>query len=99
MGLWGWIAFDIFTLIASYLSITVVSAQTILRTLGLLTFMVPVGFSTAASILIGTSIGADKELLVKHYFKYCMYLSVGVALFTIFILVILDEIIFAIFTS
>lgn len=61
MGLWGWIAFDIFTLIASYLTINIVSAQTILRSLGLFTFMIPIGFSTAASILIGTNIGAEKE--------------------------------------
>ena len=53
----------------------------------------------AAGILIGLNIGADKELLVKHYFKYSMYLSVVVAMFTICILVVLDETIFTIFTT
>jgi len=53
MGFWGWIGFDIFTLIASYLSSVSVSAQTIMRTLGLLTFMVPMGLSTATNVLIG----------------------------------------------
>lgn len=57
MGIWGWWAFDIFTLIASYLSIDIVSAQTIMRSLGLLTFMIPVGFSVACGILVGRSIG------------------------------------------
>lgn len=52
MGVWGWWAFDIFTLIASYLSVNAISAQTILRSLGLLTFMVPVGFATAGNVLI-----------------------------------------------
>ena len=53
MGIWGWWAFDIFTLMASYLSITAVGAQTILRSLGLLTFMIPVGFAAASAILVG----------------------------------------------
>lgn len=45
MGVWGWWAFDIFTLIASYLSATIIATQTILRSIGLLTFMLPVGIS------------------------------------------------------
>lgn len=61
MGVWGWWAFDIFTLMASYLSLDVVSAQTIMRSLGLLTFMIPIGFSIACGILIGKSIGAESE--------------------------------------
>ena len=43
MGVWSWWAFDVYTLIASYLSVSEISAQTVLRTLGLITFMVPVG--------------------------------------------------------
>jgi len=45
MGIWGWWAFDIFTLIASYMAANVIAAQTILRSIGLLTFMLPVGIS------------------------------------------------------
>ena len=43
MGVWGWWAFDIFTLIASYLGSEIIAAQTILRSIGLITFMLPVG--------------------------------------------------------
>lgn len=43
MGVWGWWAFDIFTLIASYMSAEIIAAQTILRSIGLLTFMLPIG--------------------------------------------------------
>ena len=57
MGVWGWWAFDIFTLLASYLSAEVISAQTIMRSLGLLTFMIPVGFNKACSYYIGIFIG------------------------------------------
>lgn len=48
MGVWGWWAFDIFTLIASYMDTAVIAAQTILRTLGLITFMLPVGIMSAS---------------------------------------------------
>lgn len=43
MGVWGWWAFDIFTLIASYIGSEIIAAQTILRSIGLITFMLPVG--------------------------------------------------------
>lgn len=57
MGIWGWWSFDIFTLICSYLAIEVISAQTVMRSLGLLTFMIPVGLTQASAILIGQNIG------------------------------------------
>ena len=41
MGVWGFWSFDIFTLIASYLSVEIVSAQTIMCSLGLITYMTP----------------------------------------------------------
>lgn len=79
MGVWGWWAFDIFTLIASYLSIHEVSAQTIMRSLGLMTFMIPVGFSIACGILVGRSIGQGSVAAIKQYYKLCMYISLVVA--------------------
>jgi Na+-driven multidrug efflux pump len=57
MAVWGNWAFDIFTLIASYLSVDQVSAQTIMRSLGMFTFTIPCGFSTACGVLVGRSIG------------------------------------------
>ena len=75
MGVWGWWAFDIFTLICSYLAIEVISAQTVMRTLGLLTFMVPIGFSLASGILIGENIGNDNKRAIKHYYKVAMSLG------------------------
>ena len=55
-GVWGWWAFDVFTLVASYASPIELGAQTIMRAIGLMTFMVPVGISTACTILVGRSI-------------------------------------------
>jgi multidrug resistance protein, MATE family len=60
MGVWGWWAFDIFTLIASYMDTTVIAAQTILRTIGLITFMLPVGIMSSCGTLIGNSVGAGR---------------------------------------
>ena len=57
MGVWSVWAFEVFTLIASYLSIEEVSAQTVMRSLGLTTFMIPFGCSFASGMLVGRSIG------------------------------------------
>lgn len=99
MGIWGSWAFDIFTLIASYLSVDQVSAQTIMRSLGMLTFTIPCGFSTACGILVGRSIGRGCVRTLKHYYSYCMYLSVAVALFQNAVLYLFENQIIGIFTD
>lgn len=76
MGVWAVWAFDIFTLIASYLSIDEVSAQTVMRSLGLTTFMIPFGLSMSTSILIGKSIGKGSKEDVVSYFSNCMLVAV-----------------------
>jgi multidrug resistance protein, MATE family len=58
LGVWGWWAFDIFTLIASYMSVESIAAQTVLRNIALLFFMIPVGISQSTSLLVGNNIGA-----------------------------------------
>jgi len=99
MGVWGWWAFDIFTLMASYLSVSVVSAQTIMRSLGLLTFMIPVGFSVACGILVGKAIGKGSAEEVKFYYVTSMQMSIIVALIQNVILIALRDQIIAVFTS
>lgn len=91
MGIWGVWAFDVFTLIASYLSIYEVSAQTIMRSLGLTTFMVPFGLSMASGMLIGRSIGQDSKAKVRHYFKACMVASLVVGFCQIMLLMTLES--------
>ena len=78
MGCWSWWAFDIFTLICSYLSMEIIEAQTILRTLGMLTFMIPVGFSKGCGFFIGKSIGEGSEAAIKHIYNASMNLSIFV---------------------
>ena len=57
LSIWGWWAFDIFTLMATYIGATEAGSQTIMRSIGLLTFMMPAGFSGGCGILLGKSIG------------------------------------------
>lgn len=99
MGIWGVWAFDIFTLIASYLSVDEVSAQTIMRSIGLTTFMVPFGLSLTAGILIGKSVGAKSKKRVLHYYKWCMYFSLIVSFMQIFLLVVFEDFVIGVFTN
>jgi Na+-driven multidrug efflux pump len=57
MACWGWWAFEILTLMASYLNPEALAAQVCLRSLGLLTFMIPAGWSFATSIFFGNKLG------------------------------------------
>ena len=78
MGIWGWWAFEIFTFMATYLGETEAAAQTQMRSIGLLTFMLPVGYSGASGILTGNAIGASKPKLAITYYKVCMVAALHV---------------------
>lgn len=86
MGVWGWWAFDIFTLIASYLSTQVISAQTIMRSLGLITFMIPVGLGQACAYYVGVYIGKGCERSIMHSYKVCSMMSCILGVIQIIIL-------------
>jgi MATE family multidrug resistance protein len=75
MGIWGWWAFDIFTFMATYLGESQAAAQSIMRSIGLLTFMLPVGYSMAVNILTGNAIGEAKEKLAMQYYKVCLLMA------------------------
>ena len=75
MGIWGWWAFEIFTFMATYLGETQAAAQSQMRSLGLLTYMLPVGYSMASSILSGNAIGEYKPKLAITYYKVCLVMA------------------------
>jgi len=52
-----WWAFDVFTQLAAFLSVRELAAQSILKNIGLLTFMIPVGLSGATTFIIGQYMG------------------------------------------
>ena len=58
----------------------VFSAQTVMRGLGILTFMVPVGFMFANTALIGYHVGTRDVAAIKHYFRVSMFLAVLIGL-------------------
>ena len=46
-----------------------------MRSMGLLTFMLPVGYSFASGILAGNAIGAGKPKEAMMYYKVCLVLA------------------------
>lgn len=99
MGVWGWWAFDIFTLIASYLHATVIAAQTILRSIGLITFMLPVGIMSSCGTLIGNSIGEGRSDKALSYYKTSMLLGFIIAFGQVLFLVLGVDLCVMIFTN
>lgn len=61
----GWWAFDVFTLLASQLNQRSIAAQTILRNIGLFTYMIPVGLSRSVNFFTGKYIGKDRVDLAE----------------------------------
>jgi multidrug resistance protein, MATE family len=90
MGCWSWWAMDIFTLMASYLGTTEVSAQTAMRSMGLLTFMIPVGFAAACGFYVSKFIGQGSAEHIRHYYNVSTSLSVIVGAVQIFFLIIFE---------
>jgi multidrug resistance protein, MATE family len=58
MGVWNWWGLEIFTLYAGYVSTTALAAQSILRAVSMLAYMVPVGLRMATQMTIGKNVGS-----------------------------------------
>ena len=70
----GWWAFDVFTLMVAMQNHShMTSAQTIMRNIGLFTFMIPVGFSNANNFLTGKYIGKNRVDLAKRINGMCKF--------------------------
>lgn len=71
----GWWAFDVFTQMAALQKISDrTAAQTILRNIGLFTFMIPVGISSASNFLVGTYIGKGCTEIAKRASNLSMWI-------------------------
>ena len=99
MGVWGWWAFDIFTLIATYMDTAVIAAQTILRTVGLITFMLPVGIMSASGTLIGNSVGAGRADHAIIYYDTSMKMGVALAIVQVLVLLLGKDLFVLLFTN
>lgn len=49
----SWWAFDVYTQLTNALPVEYLGGQTVLRNIGLFTFMIPAGISSSANVLIG----------------------------------------------
>lgn len=63
----GWWAFDVFTQLAAFLTVRDVAAQTILRNIGLFTFMIPVGISAAMNFFVGKNLGKGDVAMARRF--------------------------------
>ena len=70
-----------------------------MRSLGIYTFMIPIGVSTSASTLVGISIGAEDKPAIRHYFKVLMTTASFIGLTQATILYLLKSAILAFFTK
>ena len=50
-----------------------------MRSIGLLTFMFPVGFASGCGILVGNSIGAKKTKLAMQFYRVSMVIAGAIA--------------------
>ena len=99
LGVWGWWSFDIFTLMATYLGATDAGAQTIMRAIGLFTFMLPAGFSMGCGIMLGKSIGQERTNLGMQYYRISQISSCCIAMFQIICLLSFRDFFIGIFTT
>ena len=88
----AWWAFDIYTQMSSlYLGTTAVAGQTIMRNIGLLSFMIPVGLSQATNFLTGSYIGRGKSALAHRISNLCYFLSISWAIFSVLVIQLCHE--------
>ena len=99
MLVWGLWAFEILTFMASYLSPEALAAQSILRALGIFTFMIPVGFSKGTITLIGNALGAEKPALCNQYYKTSLVVATVMATVTVALLWLLEHQIISVFST
>ena len=70
-----------------------------MRSLGLFTFMIPVGFTVACSILVGTNIGKGDIKAIKHYYRLSIICATIVGAIQVVILLFARDWIISIFTT
>ena len=98
LGVWGWWSFDIFTLMSTYINTTAAGTQTMMRSIGLITFMMPMGFSVGAGIMIGKSIGQKNTNLALQYYRVGQVAMCFLSILQIGILFCFEDQIIAYFT-
>ena len=70
-----------------------------MRSLGLLTFMLPVGYSQASGILAGNAIGEGDPAKAMTYYKVCMMMAMLITVFQMTILWIARDAMIGMYTD
>ena len=99
LGVWAWWAFDILTLMATYRGSAEASAQIILRSVGMFTFMIPFGLAGGCNILFGKYIGRKNVAIAMHYYRVSQLIACIAASIQIMILVLGKDLVIKFFTS
>jgi multidrug resistance protein, MATE family len=99
MVLAEFLAFEILTLAASWISSTHLAAQSVLSTVAALTFQIPFPISIAASTRIANLIGATLSDAAKTAARVCLVAAACVGLFNITLLSSLRNYIPQLFTN
>ena len=99
MSVWSFWGFEAYTIMASYLGVNDVAGQVILRSLGLLTFMIPLGIMFGSGIIIGNSLGEGRPKVAMQYYKFSMLYALIVASIQISLLYFYKESILTAFTD
>ena len=84
---------------ASYLGVNDVAGQVILRSLGLLTFMIPLGIMFGSGIIIGNSLGEGRPKVALQYYKYSILYALIVAAVQVSVLYFYKDSILSAFTD
>ncbi|XP_073414373.1 multidrug and toxin extrusion protein 1-like isoform X2 [Dendrobates tinctorius] len=94
-----WWAFEIGTILSGILSMEDLGAQTIIYQLAIIAFMVPLGFSVAASVQVGHALGAGDIVQAKKSMVVAISMTESCALISTILLISLKNVIAYIFTS
>ena len=76
MAVWTAWAFDSLVLMSTWLSAEMTAAQTIMRTINMLSFTIPIAFQISCFILIGQSVGEANTTQIKRIYLTCLTLAV-----------------------
>lgn len=80
MSVWTQWGMEIFTLMAGYISITALAAQSILRAISNFFLMIPMGVRIASNITIGKNVGAELPQECRLFYKAAVALVLIYAL-------------------
>lgn len=99
MGVWNWWGLEMFVLFGGYVSTTALAAQSVLRAVAMLSYMIPVGLRMATQITIGKSIGNQNSKGIRKYYRTSLEMGLIYAVIMATILLTNSTRIFGIFTQ